>query len=123
MKRIEVNVQTGERQEIDLTPEEIAALPGAVFSQAAALQRLRVWRAPNLDKLLFLAVDLMAEGNQTDAAKVRAARQILQDMPTYPALLACTSDAAFDYVAHERWKEARNLLPLALQQRFVQVEG
>lgn len=28
MKRIEVNVTTGERVEIELTPEEIAALPG-----------------------------------------------------------------------------------------------
>jgi hypothetical protein len=44
MKRIEVNVRTGVSREVDLTPEEIAALPGDVLQvpQSVSMRQARL---------------------------------------------------------------------------------
>lgn len=119
MKRIEINLSTGKRTEIQLTPEEIAALPPAPpFDQAAAMARLRALRAPILNALTGIAVDAIASNDTTTISAVSNARQGLKDITVYPAILAATDDETFDDAALARYKELAAAAPTNVRLAF-----
>lgn len=83
MERIEINVQTGERKVIPLTPEEIAAIQASQPTAAELMEQLRQRRNQLLTETDYLA---LADSTLTD--EMRSYRQALRDLP------ANTSDPA-----------------------------
>lgn len=105
MQRIIVNVQTGEVETVDLTPEEIAALPGpqpAPVPQSISFAQLLIglvteqwiteadgngWLTGTLPAAVTAVIDSLPEG-QRFAAKARALRpsEVLRADPLVAAM-------------------------------------
>ena len=104
MQRIVVNVQTGETQVLDLTPEEIAALPahqpapvpnlsfaqlliGLVTEAWISEAEGNAWLAGTLPNAVLTVIDSLPAG-QRFAAKARALRpsEVLRSDPLVAAM-------------------------------------
>ena len=88
------------------------------FNQLAALVRLRDVRKPILDALTGMLSRSLAKGEAATAASLVTASEGLLALPQYTPLLGATSDAEFDYIAHERYKAIATALPSAARSAF-----
>lgn len=89
-----------------------------LFDQAAAMQRLRDYRAPILNALSGIGFDALAAGDSATADAVQAARQGLKDITEWPAVLAATDDDSFDDAALGRYKELAAAAPEPVRVAF-----
>lgn len=95
MNRIEINVQTGEQKVVELTPEEIAALPAPVpWSREPLLKVARAGREIALNRLAGIAFAAKEAGDPATITACLAARAALLDITKLPAVLAATDDAS-----------------------------
>jgi hypothetical protein len=78
MRRIEMNVQTGKMVEVDLTPEEVTALPPPQDLRPAVLSDFRARREAYLNRLSGIAV--FADDSAIRSA-AKTFRQRLLDAP------------------------------------------
>jgi hypothetical protein len=119
MKRIEVNVQTGKRVELDVLPGEIP-LP-VPFALDPALERLKRARAPILNALAGVGFDAIASGDAAARNAVLAARTQLKNLANYAPALAATSDEQFNSLILARYRELVAQAPAAVQDAFREV--
>jgi hypothetical protein len=93
MQRIESNVRTGKITVVEMTPEEIAAIPAASDQRPYVLADFRLRRETYLDRLAGIAVF-------TDDATIKAAaktfRQRLLDAPQAPSVTGAPDAASLE---------------------------
>lgn len=87
------------------------------FDQAAAMRRLRTVRAPILNALAGIGFDALA-GDTATVNAVKTARQGLKDVPTWPAVLAATTDAEFNAAVVARYKQLAAAAPASVRAAF-----
>lgn len=126
--RIESNVQTGERAEIELTPEEIAAQPAPENWRPQAIADLNVYRAKLLGILSSMQIDYSARDEAENAAAVLAAKDDVKVIETAPAVLAAYADqpgsrATFDAAVKTRWLQIVAPAPTQVKQDFNKYGG
>jgi hypothetical protein len=101
MKRIEVDVVTGERRDLDLTPEEIAALPAPVPPTIPQVVSKFQAKAALMGAGLLEQVETMMADPAADPLAVLAwtdAQEFRRASPTVAAMAAALGldDAALD---------------------------
>ena len=124
MTIIEVNVQTGERTEREMTPEEISALPPPIpWSRDPLLRAVRAGREIALNRLAGIA---FAAKEASDPATVSAcldARSALLNITTLPAVLAATDDASLTVAVGTAYAEIVAAAPANIRAAFANIQS
>jgi hypothetical protein len=126
LARTVINVQTGERAEIPLTPEEIAALPPPPPPpdwRPAAWVELRSRRDRLLTVLSGMQSDYITTGDMAEALLCLDAKQGLKDITDWPAIVAVVNDAdgtreQFNDAVVARWTQIADPAPSAVKAEF-----
>lgn len=128
MKRIEVDVVSGEVREIDLTPEEIAALPiPEIETEPQARERaiidIRTERKPILDALTGIGFGALIVNDAATIDAVSTARQSALDITVLPAFLAATTYDEMKAAIMAEWRRMAVVAPINVQTAFREILG
>lgn len=88
MKRIEVNLATGQSSEIELTPAEVAALPPPANMRPQATEEFKARRELIVGRVVQLAVAVEHDGDAAFASSLLALRKKLIPLDAHPLVLA-----------------------------------